>query len=857
MYQNGYYCYTYNQFAAYYSMQLRSASHLLLRVTLMKTVLTIITFAACTAYSSGLFAQEYGTISGKVTDAETGEPLAGANIDIEGTTTGAATTETGMFEILDLPLDSYTVICSYIGYQHEERTITLDANSVVNVHFELTANLIESPEIVVSREMLLGGTGMITGIPGSAHYIDNAELEKHNNTDIHRILMSIPGITIQEEDGYGLRPNIGMRGTGVERSQKINLMEDGVLIAPAPYSAPAAYYFPTVGRMESIEIRKGSSQIKYGPYTTGGALNLLSTRIPVQLKGKLNVNRGGHDQRETHASIGNAFSNFGFLAETYHISANGFKNLDNGGPTGFNKEDYLVKLRFNTNRTAPLYQSLTVKLSKTDEVSNETYLGLAQNDFAIDPFRRYAGSQVDVLNTDHKQATATHFLMLDEKFDITTTLYRNEFSRNWYKLDRVRAGTDGARIKIKDLLDDLASFEQEYSIISGTSSVNDNALEVKANNRSYFSTGIQSIIGFQAGSIGTALHQIELGIRYHEDEIDRFQWVDSYRMNSGIMEIANSGIPGTESNRIGSAKTFAYFAQYKFRKGKFSTLPGMRYETMRLKQFDYGKSDPGRLGNDLKLRGNAVSIWIPGIGIEYEFNENLQTFAGIHKGFSPPGPKEGTDPETSINYEFGTRWSSDFADTQLTLFFNDYDNLLGSDLAGTGGSSTGDLFNGGKVEIKGLEYSANFDLSKIVPVQQYSLPITAMYTFTDGVFKNTFESEYDPWGDVSIGDEIPYLSRHQFSIVSGIAAAAWNFDISGKYSGTVRTVAGQGDFTGSQRVNSRFIVDANAEHRLMNNTLLIVSVKNLLDTTYIAARRPAGIRPGLPRTVIIGVKTGI
>lgn len=161
------------------------------------------------------------------------------------------------------------------------------------------------------------------------------------------------------------------------------------------------------------------------------------------------------------------------------------------------------------------------------------------------------------------------------------------------------------------------------------------------------------------------------------------------------------------------------------------------------------------------------------------------------------------------------------------------------------------------MEIKGLEYSANFDLSKIVPVQQYSLPVTAMYTFTDGVFKNTFESDYEPWGDVATGDEIPYLSRHQFSITSGIAADAWNFDISGKYSGTVRTVAGQGDFTEPQRVNSRFIVDVNAEHLLMNNTRIFVSVKNLLDTSYIAARRPAGIRPGLPRTAIVGIKTGI
>ena len=129
---------------------------------------------------------------------------------------------------------------------------------------------------------VIGSQQAINDIPGSATFISEEELQKFQFTDISRVLASVPGVYVQEEDGYGLRPNIGMRGTGTGRNDKISVMEDGVLVAPAPYSAPSAYYFPTMGRMESIEVLKGAASVKYGPRTTGGVLNLLSRSLPTE-----------------------------------------------------------------------------------------------------------------------------------------------------------------------------------------------------------------------------------------------------------------------------------------------------------------------------------------------------------------------------------------------------------------------------------------------------------------------------------------------------------------------------------------------------------------------------------------------
>ncbi|MBI2150189.1 MAG: TonB-dependent receptor, partial [Acidobacteria bacterium] len=710
---------------------------------------------------------------------------------------------------------------------------------------------IASDFTINERVMVVGDPVELGKIPGSAYVITERELQKKKAgfDDIHRFLREVPGVTIQEEEGYGLRPNIGMRGSGTERTSTITLMEDGVLIAPAPYASPAAYYFPTAGRMEALEIRKGSSQIKYGPRTNGGALNMMSTSIPDSLRLGTNVTVGGDATRKVHANLGDSYKNFAWLAETYQFSTRGFKRLDGGGDTGFDLEDYVLKFRLNTGPNTRIYQQVEFKLGYTDQRSDETYLGLTDADFLSNPVRRYAASQMDVLNWNHKQYQARHFLALNSRTDVTTTVYRNDFRRNWYKLNDVNGRDIGA------ILESPGSFPAEFDIVRGADTAA-GALRVRANNRSYYAQGVQSVLGLRLDRASTR-NQLELGVRFHKDQEDRFQHDDRYRMLGGRMIRTQSGAPGSSDNRLGDARAWAFFAQDEIASGRWTITPGFRYENIEVVRTNYSTSDPARTRPTGTVT-NRVDVWIPGVGVQFNLTPETSFFGGVHKGFAPPGPgsNEETDVESSVNYELGFRSRRGALDAQIVGFFNNYRNLLGRDTLSSGGSGSGLLFNGGKAQIYGLESSLHYDLNGLWDTS-FSLPVRFAYTLTHGEFRSGFVSGFEPWGTVAKGDELPYNPRHQLYAAIGFGRSNWNINLDSNYVTAMRIRAGSGPIPRLYSTDARLVFDATAEYGVTEDARLFVAVQNFTNNEYVVARHPAGARPGLPRTVSGGIRFNV
>ena len=211
------------------------------------------------------------------------------------------------------------------------RTVLLAGSALLATQSPILAQVhnFDRPDIVT----IIGLQGDPDAIPGSADVLGAEDLAVHDYADVTRLLRTVAGVNIQEEDGYGLRPNIGMRGTGLDRSEKITLMEDGVLMSPAPYAAPAAYYFPHAGRMAGVEVIKGAAGVRYGPRTQGGSLNLLSIPVPEETSGLLNIWLGDENTRRGHAYVGGMTDagdgvRVGGLIEGFFDSADGFKVID-------------------------------------------------------------------------------------------------------------------------------------------------------------------------------------------------------------------------------------------------------------------------------------------------------------------------------------------------------------------------------------------------------------------------------------------------------------------------------------------------------------------------------------------------
>ncbi len=680
---------------------------------------------------------------------------------------------------------------------------------------------------------VIGSSEAARDLPGSAYYVDNEQLKTEATTDIHQVLKTVPGIYVLEEDGMGLRPNIGIRAAAPERSQNITLMEDGVLIAPAPYSNPAAYYFPTALRLHSIEILKGAPLLRYGPQTVGGVVNLRSTPIPEENSGRAMLMLSDEGSFDTHAYYGGKEDGFGYMLETVQRNNEGFKDIDRSSQdSGFEIQDYVGKLSWEDERNEVLF-----KFQRSFEDSDETYAGLTDADFRNDENRRYGLTEIDNMDNDHTGTSLSHTFKWADNFSSNVTLYHNEFQRNWFKFDGRNPETGD------NIVDDAnGGNANAQAILDGSRDVE--GLRYKNNNRKYDSYGAQLNFNWLLGA-----HDINFGARQHFDETDRFQPVETYDQVNGqlVFQGSNAGSVKGGDNRLEEAQALSMWITDDFQVTERLLLSAsLRMEDVETKARRY--TDPSRSAvTDGSRVDNDYQEFLPGISATYDLTDNWQVLAGYHEGMLPlsASSDDGDEPGLSDNYEAGVRFKQGVFYSEAIAFYSDFSNFVEQCSVASNCSNGADSgsFSVGGAKVKGLE----LQMGTLFTAGNFMIPVDLAYTYTDG--ETTSGDEF-----VS-GQDLQNIPENIFSARVGLEHnSGWNNYAVAKYIDETCVSIGCNDSDSRfDRTDALFTMDLISRYKLQAGPEVFLKVENVFDRQEIIARQPFGARPNIDRTVYAGV----
>ncbi|HLF31095.1 MAG TPA: TonB-dependent receptor [Xanthomonadales bacterium] len=710
---------------------------------------------------------------------------------------------------------------------------------------------------------IFGNADAALDVAGGASMITPKDLEKFETSNFVQALRQVPGVSVQLEDGWGLRPNVSIRGTATDRSSRVTLMEDSVLIAPAPYAAPAAYYFPTFGRIHAVEVLKGPASITQGPYTVGGAMNLVSTPVPDQDSGFLQGEYGSDSTWRVHGWYGGGNDRARYLAETYQWNSDGYQRIDRSdNSTGFSKQDYLAKLAFYSDPAATLYQRFEIKLQYSEEDSQQSYLGLTDDDFEQDELRRYGLSAIDEINTKHDQIALSWRLENQNGDGLSITGYHNDFERAWYKTESFDLNGSAnpasfSGVSWSNIINAINTSQTLGGVTPGElQAILDGAdtaagsIQIRNNSREYYSEGVQ-LRGDMTLQTNSTTHELQAGLRYHQDEEDRLQRNDNYQQIGGQLLLNERGFEGNAGNEVNDAKAWAGYVHDRIEWGRWTFTPGLRYEDIKLsrKRYFTNTSDPSSRDeeNFRDSRENHVTVWLPGVGALFDITAATRVVGGVHRGFATPGNAPGVDPEESINYELGLRHEQGWLGIEAMYFFNDYENLVGVCTNSSGGNcEPGDAFNGEGVHIPGLELSAHAVFNA---GDAWQIPVQLAYTWMNATFQSTFNSDF--FGQVREGDPVPYIPDNQLWVSIGLTGGSWSFYLGGNYVDSACTKATCGTF---EQTESSTIFDLSAHYQINPQWELYAVLENLADQIYLVAREPYGARPNKPRSLMTGVK---
>jgi iron complex outermembrane receptor protein len=213
-----------------------------------------------------------GRIIGAVTNAETGEPLPGANVQVSQTLLGASTDINGRFAIPRVPAGWHILRISFVGYRSEQVRVRVQRDSVSQIQLALRSSPILSEQVIVTGSRQQED---LQRAANSVNVITPAEIRGRNNFRIDESLQSIAGVTLIGEN-VNVRGGSGYALFGIGASRVLMLIDDVPVLTSD--LGRANWDILPVTEVERVEVLKGAASVLYGSGGVSGVVNVITRR---------------------------------------------------------------------------------------------------------------------------------------------------------------------------------------------------------------------------------------------------------------------------------------------------------------------------------------------------------------------------------------------------------------------------------------------------------------------------------------------------------------------------------------------------------------------------------------------------
>ncbi|MDF1629216.1 MAG: TonB-dependent receptor [Alcanivoracaceae bacterium] len=638
--------------------------------------------------------------------------------------------------------------------------------------------------------------------PGAVSQVSREEMDKTQPKSTEEALRSVPGVYIKQEEETAVVVNIGVRGLS-SADYKTLVLEDGVPVAPGLFVGNGRYYNPRIQRIDSIEVLKGASSLRYGPSTIGGVINY-RTKQPadgVVLESSIGSWQTYKNMVELGGTAPSGDGLFGAVLST--AKSDGFMGKS------YDMSDAMIKAGSAIGDD----QWVGVKFSHYENDANISYRGLFLDDYKAG--KTYNPAPDDWFLTGRTSFDLNHAWDVSATVRVNTLLYWSEMYRDYwrYATDNPASATAGRWVYTNNL---------------------------NGNNREFERKGAETRITVLNEMLGIN-GEAEVGLRYMVETMHD-QTIGATRATPRTGTI--------NRDRVDSADSYAMFAQNRFdMSDRLSITPGVRVEYYQQSRKDLRVPDSASTSN---------TEVIPGLGATFQMNSSVQLFGGVYKAFAPALNGDALDglqdqeldAERSINVEVGLRGRDGPWSYEMAAFRMDFDNQI----IPANSASVFQNTNGGKTLHQGVEGGVGyqFDGGFSVEANATWVPVAE--------FVGT---RFEPDGitiDIPDGNRVTYAPELVANLVLGYTAGNLRTLLSANYTGsqytdTDNTKAIQentsGFFTG--QVEAYATADLSARYQATTDLELFGSVKNLTDERYIASLRQ-GIYVGPERSVEAGFR---